>query len=89
MWRGDGQIDPYKIFKKFGLIRTKEKLLVWLQQKFWFSTTVDIIFWELWLLYQIFFSPQVKWTVIISNKLGIHEPPHELSNDLRFSILGI
>ena len=33
--------------------------------------------------YQIFFSPQVKRTVIISNKHGIYELPYELPNDLR------
>ena len=44
---------------------------------------MDIIFWEFWLLYQIFFSPQVKPSVIISNKHGICELRHELPNDLR------
>ena len=47
---------------------------------------MDIIFWDILLFYQIFFSPQVKWSVIISNKHSIHELPHELPNDLR--ILG-
>ena len=32
---------------------------------------------------QIFFSPQVKRSVIISNKHNIYELPHELPNDLR------
>ena len=39
------------------------------------------------MFYQIFLSPQVKRIVIISNKHGIYELPHELPNDLRFSIL--
>ena len=52
------------------------------------STTMNKIFWEFWLLYQIFFSPQVKWSVIISNKHGIHELPHKLPNTLRLRILG-
>ena len=37
---------------------------------------------------QIFFSPQVKGSMIISNEHGIHELPHELPNDLRLRILG-
>ena len=32
---------------------------------------------------KIFVSPQVKQIVIISNKHGIYELPHELPNDLR------
>ena len=43
---------------------------------------------RLLMFYQIFLSPQVKRIVIISNKLGIYELPHELSNDLRLRILG-
>ena len=37
---------------------------------------------------EIFVSPQVKGMVIISNKHGIHQLPHELPNDLRLRILG-
>ena len=37
---------------------------------------------------QIFFSLQVKRSVIISNKHGIYELHHELPNDLRLRILG-
>ena len=33
------------------------------------------------MFYQIFLSPQVKRIVIISNKHGIYELPHELPND--------
>ena len=36
----------------------------------------------------IFFSPQVKRSVIISNKHDIHELPRELKNDLRLRIFG-
>ena len=36
------------------------------------------------MLYQIFFSPQVKQSVIISNKTGIHESSHELPNDCSY-----
>ena len=35
----------------------------------------------------IFFSPQVKQTVIISNKHGAYELSNELWNDLRLGIL--
>ena len=30
-----------------------------------------------------FFSPQVKRSVLVGNKHGIYELPHELPNDLR------
>ena len=33
------------------------------------------------MFYQIFFSPQVKRCVIITNKHGIDELPNELPND--------
>ena len=41
------------------------------------------------MLYQIFISPQVKQTAIISNKQVIYELPHQMPNDLRLRILGI
>ena len=34
---------------------------------------------------QIFFSPQVKRSVIISNRHGIYELPKELPNDLKLN----
>ena len=34
-----------------------------------------------------FLSPQVKRSVIISNKDGIYELPHQLPNNLRLKIL--
>ena len=40
------------------------------------------------MFYQIFFSPQVKQCMIISNKHGIYKLPHELPNELRHEILG-
>ena len=40
------------------------------------------------MFHQIFLSPQVKPIVIISNKYGIYELPHELPNDVGLSILG-
>ena len=51
-------------------------------------TMMGIIFCDFLILYQIFFSPQVERSVIISNKHGIYELPHELPNDLRLRILG-
>ena len=50
---------------------------------------MDLIFWGFLLLYQIFFSPQVKRNVIISNKHGIYELPHKLPNNLRRKTLEI
>ena len=43
---------------------------------------MDIIFWDILILEQIFFSRQVKRSVIISNKYGICELPHKLPNEL-------
>ena len=40
------------------------------------------------MFYQIFFSPEVKRSVIISSKHGIYELPHEFLNNLRLRILG-
>ena len=51
------------------------------------ATIMDIIFWEFLILYQIFFSPQVKQSVIVSNKHGTYELSHELPNNLGLRIL--
>ena len=40
------------------------------------------------MFYQIFLSPQVKRSAIITYKHGIYELPHELLHDLRFRTLG-
>ena len=48
---------------------------------------MDIIFCHILMLYQIFFSRQVKRSAIISNKHGIYELSQELPNDLRLEIL--
>ena len=40
------------------------------------------------MFYQIFLSPQVKRSAIISNKHGMYELPQDLPNDLRLKILG-
>ena len=52
------------------------------------ATTMSIIFRDILINEQIFFSPQVKRSVNISNKHGICELPHELPNDLRLMKLG-
>ena len=46
-----------------------------------------IIFWDFLMAEQIFLSQEVKRSLIISNKYGIYELPHELPNDLRLRIL--
>ena len=38
-------------------------------------------------VFQIFLSPQVKGSIVIINKHGIYELPHELPNDFRLRIL--
>ena len=50
------------------------------------ATTMDIIFWDFLVLYQIFFSPQVKQSVIINNKHDIFELPQELPNNIPHGI---
>ena len=39
------------------------------------------------MFYQISFSPQVKGSMIISNKHGLFELPHKMLNDLRLRTL--
>ena len=46
-------------------------------------TIVIIIFWDLMMFDQIFWSPQSKRSVIIDNRHGIYELPHKLPKDLR------
>ena len=53
------------------------------------TTIVVIIFLDFFMFYQIFLSPQVKQIVIISNKHGTYELPHELQNSLRLRNLRI
>ena len=55
--------------------------------KFFATTIMDIIVIDFLILYQIFFPPQVKRSVIISNKHSIYDLPRELPNDLRLRIL--
>ena len=51
-------------------------------RKLWFHFVMGFLPYFL-ILYQIFFSPQVKGSVIISNKHGIYELPDELPNASR------
>ena len=52
------------------------------------STAPCIIFWDFFVFYQIFPSPQVKQCAIITYKHGIYELPRDLPNDIRPRILG-
>ena len=51
-------------------------------------TIMEIILWDFSMFYQIFISPQVKQSAIISNKQGVYELPNELPNDWRLRTLG-
>ena len=46
---------------------------------FWEAIIMGIIFWD----FLIFFSPQVKRSLIITNKHGVYELLHDLPNNLR------
>ena len=49
---------------------------------------MEIILWNFLMFYQIFLSPQVKRSAIISNKQVVYKLPHKLSNNFRLRILG-
>ena len=52
------------------------------------QTTNFILFVDFMMLYQFFLAKQVKRQAIITYKLGIHELPPELLNNLTLSIDG-
>ena len=52
-----------------------------------FQTILVITFSDFLMFYEIFLSLQVKPIVIVSNKPGIYELPHEFSKNLRPRIL--
>ena len=52
------------------------------------TTIMIIIFWDFFMFDQTFLSPQLEWTVIISNKYGIYELPDNLANDIGLRVLG-
>ena len=43
---------------------------------------MEVILWDFLMFYQIFLSPKVKQSTIISNKQGVYELPHKLTKDL-------
>ena len=49
------------------------------------ATISFIIFWDFWMIYQTFLSPQVKRWAIITYKHGEYELADELPNDLRLT----
>ena len=51
--------------------------------------TIMAIFWDILMFDQILLSPQVKGSMIISNKHGMYELPHNLPEDLRLRSLRI
>ena len=53
-----------------------------------FQTIMVIIFWDFTLFDQIFLSSQEKRSLIISNKHGIYQLPHDFPNNLKLQILG-
>ena len=57
------------------------------QQKI-LKTIMGIIFWDFLMFDQTFLSRETKRSKIIGNKHGIYELPHELSNELRLTVLG-
>ena len=56
--------------------------------KLFFATIMEILLWNFLMFHQILLSPQVKRSVIISNKQGVYRLVHKLLNNLRLSILG-
>ena len=51
------------------------------------AETMYIIFYDILIDEQIFFSSQVERSVILGNKYGIYEFPHEFPNDVTPRIL--
>ena len=47
------------------------------------AAIMEIILWDFLMFYQIFLSPQVKRSAIISNKQGIYELPQENQENLQ------
>ena len=71
--------------KEFNFLLTWSQIFViWVLK----PLIIFIIFWDFLMFYQIFFSPQVKRSAIITYKHGIYELPHVLPNNLRLRKLG-
>ena len=76
-------LDIFKSTKKYSF---QIKFIVNLPYSI--SVITDIIVWDFLKLYHIFFSPQVKRSLIFSNKHNIYELPRELPNDfLRLNLV--
>ena len=75
-------MQEYKDYKRllFGVVNITDE--------FTKPTIMVIIFRDILLFEQIFLSPQVKRSVVISNKHDMYELPHELLNNIRLRILG-
>ena len=71
------------VFQKDKVISSQDR-----NEKKVLKTITDIIFEDFLILHQIFLLAQAKGSVIMSNKHGIYELPHELLKDLRLTILG-
>ena len=91
----DFQVSSRTVFKTIKQIPAKIRLFLNIRpasknkmKKKFLQTIVEIIFWHFLILYQFFFSPQVKRSVIISNKHDIYKLPHEFSNNWWLRILG-
>ena len=69
----------------------KNSYSILFQISFWIkkiTTILTIIFSDILMFDKTFVSPQVKRIVIISNKHGMYELPHQLPNNLRLKNLG-
>ena len=47
-----------------------------------------VLFWDFLMFDQIFYSPQVKQSVVIIDKNGMYKLSRKLPNDLRLKIFG-
>ena len=83
------ELTPCKFILMIGMDTLTDIFCSKQSKKLYFqkTTIMVIIFWDLLIICQIFLSPQVKRSVIISNKHGICELSHDLLNNLRLRIL--
>ena len=51
------------------------------KQTTFLATIMTTIFWHFLMSNKLFFSPQVKWSMIIGIKHGIYELPYDLPSD--------
>ena len=74
-----------KFQPKYGYFLELEVLAKTQMQKKVLQTIMGIMFWDFLILYKIFFSPQVKWSMIISNKHNMCQLPYEFQDNLRLT----